>query len=385
MQKLRYRVLALAAVAALLPVSPAAAATPVSLIQSVQEEADYILSMRLGDGAIPINDERDKVIPYLANFAAIGLARAYTLLRDTRYSSAAWRWLEWYRQHQDPVQGTIPNWIFQGRWIPEGLPDSTDAYAGTFMSAVLATYTATGDLARLQGLAGAVELAIVALELTEDDDGLHFARPGWPFKYSMDEAEAYAGLLAGETIGEILRDGDLARRAGGAADRLFAAHTKLKDPATGLYLWAIHDDGTRVTAPLAWIYPGASAQVWAVADGFETGPAAAQLMQRVEAAQPVWDRPTFTTQWYDGHPSCGGQVPCMLPVRYWPRFAMAYLAIGDARRALKGATNIQSAARLAQRRYPYTPGEAGQLIMVFGDPDVMASSVSPVALPPLPA
>ncbi|HVL90595.1 MAG TPA: hypothetical protein VM841_10225 [Actinomycetota bacterium] len=354
--------------------APARAASPATLLDAIRSEADYILSLRTGDGVITTAPNR--VVPYLANFAAMGLARAHLVLRDGRYATAAWRWLEWYRDHMHP-DGTMPDWVYSSSWVPTGDPDSTDAYAGTYLSAVLATFEATGDLLRLRALHGGVLKAVAAIELTADVDGLHFAKPGWPFKYSMDEAEAYAGFRAAQRIGRALNDASLEARAKTNADRLLSASIKLIDPATGLYLWALHQDGTRVVAPIEWIYPGASAQAWAVADGLATGSNARNLMARVEAAQPFWDRPTATAQYANAQPNCNFATPCYAPVNYWPRFALAYLAIGNARRAMQGALSIHAAAKSLGRGFPYTPGDAGQIILTLADPQALAESLIP--------
>lgn len=355
---------------------PAHAASPTILLDAIRSEADYIISLRTGDGIIATVASRTKVVPYQANFAAMGLARASFLLRDSRYSTAAWRWLEWYRDNMYP-DGTMPDWIYTSSWIPSGEPDSTDAYAGTYLSAILETFNATADLTRLRGLQGAVVKAVGAIELTADTDGLHFAKPGWPFKYTMDEAEAYAGFRAAQRIARVLNDSALEARAKTNADRLLSASVKLIDPATGLYLWALHQDGTRVPAPLEWIYPGATAQAWAVADGLATGTNARNLMARVEAAQPQWDRPTATAQYADNQPICGNRAPCYAPVGYWPRFALAYLAIGNTERALEGALNIHTIAKFFGRPFPYTPADAGQIILTLGDPNVLATAALP--------
>ncbi|GAC1421090.1 MAG: hypothetical protein NVSMB57_14760 [Actinomycetota bacterium] len=364
--------------------SPARAATPTSLLQIVTEEAEFILSMRTGDGVIATTPDGKKVVPYHSNIAAIGLAHAYEATHNRSYSTVAWRWLEWYRDNMLD-NGTIADHIFINYWQPVGLPDSTDSYAGTYLSAILATFEATGDITRLEGVHEAAMKAITAIELTKDDDGLHFARPGWPFKYSMDEAEAYAGLVAAQRLATYLNDNAMQARAAKDAAELLTGSAHLVDrdpgPGNGLYLWAIHHDGTKVRAPIEWIYPGASAQAWAVADGLITGDAAKALMQRVDAAQPNWDTPAATTQYYDGHPLCAGVRPCVLPVSYWTRFAVAWLRLGDAKRALDTTLRIRSGAIKAARAYPFTPGDSGQIITVLTDPNVVVATETPIGAP----
>ncbi|MHB8512071.1 MAG: hypothetical protein ACYDCC_07790 [Actinomycetota bacterium] len=375
----------LVSVLAFVPVisgGPAHAATPTSLLQMVKEEADYIRSMQDGWGVITTTPDHTRATPYHANYAAIGLARAYAVTGDSSYSDAAWRWLDWYRDNMLP-DGTIADQILIGSsWQPIGLPDSTDAYAGTYLSAVLAVFENTLNLSQLQGLHDAVNKAIGAIELTRDIDGLHFARPGWPFKYSMDEAEAYKGFLAAQKIATYLRDDAMKARASADATALIVGSARLVDQDSGgLYLWALGQDGTKVKAPISWIYPGASAQAWAVSDGLVTGNAALSLMQRVDAAQPNWDQPDAIAQYYDGHPLCNGVVPCMLPVGYWTHFALAWLALGYSQRALSATINIRAGAIKAARAFPFTPGDSGQIIMVLTDPNVIAATETPMQLP----
>src|SRR5687767_1641527 len=67
---------------------------------AVIEDANWILSAQMPDGAIAHHVDRVAVWPYLANFAAMGLSRARVVTGNRAYSDAVWRWLAWYQQHQ---------------------------------------------------------------------------------------------------------------------------------------------------------------------------------------------------------------------------------------------------------------------------------------------
>ena len=123
-------------------------------VDDVRADADWILAAQLPDGAIAHYSDRVAVWPYLANFAAQGLLRATEVTGDQKYLDAAWRWFGWYQAHMD-AQGFVADYAMRdGVLTSTGFMDSTDAYAGTFLSAVLsASRSRTGQLAKLQALA----------------------------------------------------------------------------------------------------------------------------------------------------------------------------------------------------------------------------------------
>jgi hypothetical protein len=117
--------------------------------------------------------------PYLASFAAVGLAQATRVTGDRSYVAAAWRWLDWYAAHQD-AQGYVQDYdVVNGAAVSTGTADSTDSYAGMFLVTTRAALVVSGDVAHLARLAPSVRLAVSAIESTQDQDGLTWAKPSW--------------------------------------------------------------------------------------------------------------------------------------------------------------------------------------------------------------
>ena len=330
-----------------------AAPAPSAPASDVVEDADWTLSAQLPDGAIAHYTDKHEVWPYLANFAAMGLARAAEVTSDGRYSEAAWRWLSWYQAHQD-ANGYVTDYVVNadGSLTSKGDMDSTDAYAGTFLLAARRTFLAKGDQTRLRGLAPALVAAVRAIASTQDTDGLTWAKPSWKVKYLMDQAEVYAGLRAAADLARVLGDQTLRRNANAAADRVAAAVSGLWNPSTSTYDWAQHESGARETSKWATFYPDAQEQMWAVAFGLTDAARGRDLVARFEAAHPRWDQPAATDTYSGGTE----------PVGYWPVTGWAYARTGNQSRAQTGANNIRTAAKAASRPWPYTTASAGQLI-----------------------
>lgn len=335
--------------------APRPTAIPPTGTPTVAEDADWVLAAQLADGAIAHHVDRVEVWPYLGNYGAMGLARAGELTGDRRYSEAAWRWLSWYQAHQDP-DGFVTDYrvLGHGSLVSKGDMDSTDAYAGTFLLAARRTWMATRDGGRLATLRPGIARAVAAIQATQDADGLTWAKPSWRVKYLMDQAEAYAGLSAARDLATLLGDQALADQAGAAAQRLAAGVSRLWNPAAGAYDWAVHEDGARQATDWATLYPDAQQQAWAVAFGLATGTRATGILDRLDAAQPYWDRPQRTARYDSG----------ARPVGYWPVTGWAFSRAGRTSRALVAAGNIRAAALAAHRAWDYTPATSSQLIQL---------------------
>jgi len=358
----RISLVAVVLIAMLATASPAAGAVAPSVVGS---DATWILSSQRVDGAIPNHSDGAAVWPYLSNFAAMGLARATEVTGDPRYAEGSWRWLLWYQAHQD-ASGFVTDYVVSGGVLTStGDMDSTDAYAGTFLLAAWRTWKATGDTARLGQLRPGLAAAVSAIEATQDTDGLTGAKPSWMVKYLMDQAEAFAGLRAAVDMAGGLGDGTLAGRARTDANRMQTGVDALWNPATNAYDWAVHPSGVRQSTDWSVFYPDALQQAWAVAFGLTTGSRARSLMTQLDNTHPQWDQPTATETFASG-PG---------PVGYWPVAGMAMSRVGQSARASLAADRIRSAAIGAGRAWPFTTGNAGQLIQL--------ESADSAYLPPL--
>ena len=321
---------------------------------SERAHAEWIMQASMADGAISHHVDHKAVWPYLSNFAAMGLARATRVTGDQRYVAAVWRWLRWYQGHQD-ANGYVTDYtITNGAPVSTGDMDSTDAYAGTYLMAVLEAWLTTGDRQQVLALHRGIAAAVSAIESTQQSDGLTWATPSWRVKYLMDQAETFAGLKAAEELAGVLADPALAERAGRDAARLWAGVDRLWNAQTGSYDWAVHEDGARTATDWSRLYPDALQQPWAVAFGLVTGERARIVMDRFQRQQPNWDNPTATALYSSGE----------RPVGHWPPVGWGLAAVGDTARAAVGATSIGSSALATNRAWPFTPSDAGQLIIL---------------------
>src|SRR5690348_5071727 len=165
----------IAAIAA--PAASAAAATGIrasSVVQSnIADDADWLLHGQLPYGAIAWYIVKGHLSPYIGNYAAIGLAEARKQTGVTAYSDAAWAWLSWYAAHQG-ANGFVTDYDVDATGVETstGDEDSTDAYAGTFLSAVRAAYTVDPSISQLRALQTSITAAVDAIEATQDVDGL---------------------------------------------------------------------------------------------------------------------------------------------------------------------------------------------------------------------
>lgn len=324
-----------------------------ALATDVSADAAWIMTGRLPDGAIANYVDRQAVWPYLSNFAAMGLARATSVTGNSTYVAAAWSWLSWYQAHQN-AQGFVTDYIVQnGVETSTGDMDSTDSYAGTFLLAVREAYRTTKDLTKLMGLSTGMSQAVAAIEATQDVDGLTWAKPTWHVKYLMDQAEAYAGLLAAADLATTLKNSALATRASADATRMRNGVAALWNAGTAAYDWAKHDTGA--TTPTDWsvLYSDALQQAWAAAFGLVDTVRAPTLLAKFNAAQPSWLLPAATAT-FSGGPS---------QVGYWPAAGLGFVATKSPL-AATAALDIRAGALQVNRAWPFTTGNAGQLILL---------------------
>ena len=329
--------------------SPAYAAA----VDDIRANANWILTAQFPDGSIANYVDKRAVWPYLSNFAAMGLARATEVTKDTKYAIAAWRWLAWYAGRMDS-NGFVTDYSWNGtQLITTGSMDSTDAYAGTFLIAIRDTYHANKNNTNLASLHRGIANAVTAIERTQDADGLTWAKPTWHVKYLMDEAEAYTGLLSASSLATTLADRTLSKRAASDAARMLNGVLSLWNSAYAAFDWAVQGDGTRLTTDWTYLYPDALEQAWAVAFGLASGTRPAALMSRFAATQPNWALPRVIVSFRGGSQDTVG---------YWPVAGSALYRVNSAL-ASAGVTTINAALGGTNRAWPFTTGNAGQMIL----------------------
>lgn len=327
-----------------------AASVPSSAVtnanSSVVTNANWIMGEVLPDGAIEVYPDNPpaSIEPYLANYAAMGLARAGVLTGNQRYSAAAWNWLTWYADHEGS-DGFVTDYAIEaGVETSTGSEDSTDAYAGTFLSAVAAAYPT--DPARLASLAAGIRGAVEAILATQQSDGLTWALPSYQVKYLMDNGEAYDGLVAAARMERALGDNRDAAVATNAAAAMFNGIQTLWNRSAGSYNWAKFPNGAQQATDWAVIYPDAMEQATAVA--FDVaGSHAKSLMGTFNVNQPSWANPAV--------------------VSYWPLAGIALESASSVGAGENGAAAINQYAVSTGSAWPFNVGTAGQLIFAESD------------------
>jgi hypothetical protein len=341
-------------------------ATPTGAsLASVAADANWIASAQLPDGALanyPFNGTSAAIEPYVSNYGAIGLAAATAATGDPAYAADAWSWLFWYAAHMDPATGYVTDYTFaNGAETSTGTFDSTDAYAGTFLAAAWDTYAATDNTTDLAKLIPAIQLAVHAIESTQQSDGLTWATPTYFAKYLMDNAEVYGGLVSAENLADAAGDTALATEATSDATRSFAGIQGLWNTTTNSYDWARAgaDASTDTTTDWALLYPDALEQMWTIAWGASTSAHTATILSQFAADQPEWDQPTATAE----ELTSGTIGPAL--VGYWPFAATAFVVGGDADIGPAAAASLQADVDATSQAWPWNTGSAGQLILAL--------------------
>ena len=328
--------------------------------------------------------------PYWTSYAMIGLVSV------NWGKGRAWKWARWYGDRMDPAgivyqftltpTGSTPESYVQTPLygaIPADVAetDSASAHAATFLVSLGALYAADSKkkkLARIEpALRGSVELL---RNLQDPLDGLVWSlppaaeRPGDTrprLKLMVTQAEAFAGLRSAAILAEVLGDPTLAQEARDAADAIKLGVATLWDPFAGGYALSKHENGAVV--PMDWNnwYPDAVAQSWLVAAGNWLSPdddlvdaaRATQLMATFTAVWPEWADPAFVPSGariagtgsgaLDYQPLIGAALAVTAPSRW---------AEGQA-----GLNAMNGHAVANGRAWPFTIGNAGQIMALLGD------------------
>jgi hypothetical protein len=344
---------------------PTATAPSGATLASIEADADWIASAQLPDGAIanyPFNGTSAVIQPYLSNYGAIGLAEATSASGDMTYANDAWSSLFWYAARMDPTTGYVTDYDYaNGVETSTGSFDSTDSYAGTFLAAAWDTYAATDNTAKLAKLLPAIQLAVKAIESTQQSDGLTWATPTYHAKYLMDNAEVYGGLVSAENLARAENDAVLVSEATADATSSFAGIQGLWNTTTNSYDWARAGADATTDTATDWtvLYPDAFEQMWAIAWDASTSSHAATILAQFTADQPNWDQPTATA------PYLTNATVAPAIVGYWPFAATAFVAAGDPAADETAATSLQDDLNAAGEAWPWNTGSAGQLVLAL--------------------
>lgn len=241
-------------------------AGPNPYLATVVLAADAILTRQAADGALFVGEVTlpdNRLVPYFGNQGAIGLCLAFRETRDARYLTAAKRWLDWYAGHMN-TDGTVYDFTLRGGVLTsDGTFDSTDSYAATFISAVRICRDASGDDADARARMPAIDLAVNALLLTYQADGLTFATPSYAVKYLQDNAEVFVGLTdAAALAGAFGTTAQVTDRSTRANRTLQALDDVLFLSGPERYAWALN--GTLLESTPGQWYPDTMGQLMTI-------------------------------------------------------------------------------------------------------------------------
>jgi hypothetical protein len=229
--------------------------------------ANEILAHQTSDGAIvqgtlPAADSR--LVPYFADFAALGLVAAYRTTHNQTYLEAAKRYTDWYVAHQNP-NGTIYDYTGGPQdWKATGDYDSTDSYAATFLDLLLAIYRAAPDATWLRAQSHSIAQAVAAIKLTLQPIGLTLAKPTYPVMYTMDNVETARGLRSASELATLLGAQALSTETKTLAERMQTAITQdLWDTKQDSFLIGLQPDGGKMEGLKTW-YPDVMANLMAI-------------------------------------------------------------------------------------------------------------------------
>jgi hypothetical protein len=229
--------------------------------------AARLVAAQAEDGAILMPGPGPERVcqPYFANLAATGLLLGAPPRSRSDAQSAAKKWMLWYLSHLNK-DGTIDDHQGPpGALKPTGKYDSSDGYAGTFLTLAAAYVDQTGDSKTVTDLyPGLIQVARVPL-LTLQKSGLTHARPDYPVAYLMDNVEVWKGWDSFSRLAALARKRDDEREYRARADSLLAAIDRwLWAQSEGYYAWALHPDGKREKGLERW-YPEVMANLMAIA------------------------------------------------------------------------------------------------------------------------
>lgn len=181
----------------------------------VETERAWLASLQLENGALPMTYNANAeltVNPYFSCYTALALLDDPEL-----YAGNVKAYFDWHFAHLNTkktdyagVDGTIYDHIITvengsvtGERMHPRKYDSSDAYAGVFLTALNKYYNATGDAEYIIAHADEIVRVVNAMTATMNN-GLAYACPDYKVKYLMDNSEVYEGAVAATKLFELI-------------------------------------------------------------------------------------------------------------------------------------------------------------------------------------
>lgn len=198
----------------------------VNYSEIMESESNWIASLQEPTGAIVMTRDKTfqyqgvdsyKVEPYFANLSVIGMLDHAT---DANLMVSK-KWIEWYFDHLNTpdyngLNGTMYVYYLdtatRSQYTSSNYYDSTDSYAGTFLTLLEKYIREGGDKKVLTKNKEKVKIIADAMLATMDANGLTLAKPDYAIKYLMDNSEVYEGLRSAAWLARhMLKDETLAQ------------------------------------------------------------------------------------------------------------------------------------------------------------------------------
>jgi hypothetical protein len=272
-------------------------------------------TVTLQDHAIVDEANSSRINPYFANQGVMGFTK------NSSYYANAENWMEWYWAHvswprtftynnqQINVYGAINDFNVGSGGAETAVPDpdsqgflhpdSTDAYAGTFLSLAYQLYQ-TGDPGAQAYIRGIVFPAppnsdrldyvgeVVLATKQSGGNNLTWARPDYNIEYLMDNSEAYRGLSDLVALYNALGQSSKASfYSPHASQMLTGIQNSLWNSGANDYYWYTTDTGASGTVSWGTWYPDSVSQVFPIALGV--------IAPTDSRAIAIWN--TFQSNW----------------------------------------------------------------------------------------
>ena len=297
----------------------------------------------LADGALVDGADSTRIMPYFSNLGVMGFTEKPTYYPNVK------NWMEWYWNNvswpdkfgiygsindfdvgSNGAETPVPDPDAQGNHHP----DSTDSYAGTFLSLAYAYYN-TGDSAARSYItsiqppnSNRLDYVGEVVVHTKQSNGLTWARPDYNIEYLMDNCEAYRGL---RDLANLYTAYGLTTQASfyntHADQMLNGIQTALWNSANNDYYWYTTDSGSSGSVNWNVFYPDSVSQLFPIAFGV--------IQPTDQRAKDIWS--TFQSHWQNQWTtlSTGDQYP-------WVIIGYVAALMGDTTDANTFINNLQT-------------------------------------------
>lgn len=253
----------------------------------IQEEADWIMSAQLDNGAVVMTPRGTTVMPYFSNLALTSVLET-TRVHDKEIKNYIKWYLENFNKKTDAfgIKGTMYDYKLKNKQLTSTNDyDSSDAYAGTFLMLVKTYYEKTGDKKFIRSNLGDLKKIASAIDSTMQTDGLTYAKPDYKVKYLMDNVEVWRGLQDFSSMLKSIGDKDYKIYQKKADKLRKSIEAQMWDPVKQEYRYYAEAKTTK------WerFYPDATAALWPII--FDLPEARGRekiLIDKFLKAQPKW-------------------------------------------------------------------------------------------------